>query len=114
VKNKRIWNLKIRIRDLRGDRTYFATTLYIHPDFGKHQNDGVINGVINGAINLKPNEERIIECVKKNPNITVKELAELLEVGTSTIDRAIKTLKQKGILTRQGSNKKKEWVLLRR
>ena len=96
------------------DRTYFATTLYIHPDFGKHQNDGVINGVINGAINLKPNEERIIECVKKNPNITVKELAELLEVGTSTIDRAIKTLKQKGILTRQGSNKKKEWVLLRR
>jgi len=74
----------------------------------------VINGATNGAINLKPNEERIIECVKNNPNITVKELAELLEVGISTRDRAIKTLKQKGILTHQGSNKKKEWVLLKR
>ncbi|MBS4829159.1 MAG: HTH domain-containing protein [Firmicutes bacterium] len=68
----------------------------------------MINGAINGAINLKPNEERIIECVKKNQNITVKELAELLEVCTFTIDRAIKTLKQKVILTCQGSNKKKE------
>ncbi|MFR3251415.1 MAG: HTH domain-containing protein [Eisenbergiella sp.] len=51
---------------------------------------------------------RSLECVKKNQNITVKELAELLEVCTFTIDRAIKTLKQKVILTCQGSNKKKE------
>ena len=82
------------------ERTYFSTTLYIHPDFGKHQDGGVINGVIN----LKPNEERLIEYIKAHPNATIAELAESMKVGTSTVDRAVKSLKQKGVLDRKGGN----------
>ena len=91
------------------ERTYFSTTLYIHPDFGKHQDGGVINGVIN----LKPNEERLIEYIKAHPNATIAELVESMKVGTSTVDRAVKSLKQKGVLDRKGDNRKKEWVILK-
>ena len=73
----------------------------------------MINGVINGVINLKPNEERLIEYIKAHPNATIAELAESMKVGTSTVDRAVKSLKQKGVLDRKGGNRKKEWVILK-
>ena len=39
--------------EIDDERTYFSVTLYIHPDFGKHQSGDMIN--------LKLNEKRLIK-----------------------------------------------------
>ena len=53
---------------------------------------------------LKPNEERLIEYIKAHPNATIAELAESMKVGTSTVNRAVTSLKRKGVLDRKGGN----------
>lgn len=94
-------------------RTYFSTTLYIHPDFEKHQTNGAINEAINGAIKLTQNEILIRDYVQAHPNATIADVAAALSIGKSSVDRAVKSMKDKGILTRQGANKNKSWTVLK-
>lgn len=94
-------------------RTYFSTTLYIHPDFEKTQVDETINEMINETIKLTENERRIREYVKAHPNATIDEVVSVLSINKSTVNRAVKTLKDKGILVRQGANKNRTWTVLK-
>lgn len=71
--------------------------------------NGVINEAINGAINLTLVEKAVYEEIVKMPNITKEQLHTITSLGKSTIDRAIKSLKEKGIITRVGSNKTGYW-----
>ncbi len=89
------------------ERTFFSTTIYIHPGFLKKKDDTIIDD----DVDLKPKEKELIGYINNNHNMTIAELAESMKVGTSTIDRMIRSLKEKGILDRKGSNKKKEWIL---
>lgn len=99
------------------DRTYFATTLYIHPDFNCLPNDEAINEVINEAINeaieLTENEKRVLEYVRLNPSAKILEVAQVLSLNKSSVDRIVKQLKEKCVLERQGPNRKRIWVILK-
>ncbi len=55
---------------------------------------------------------RILAEMRHNPHITKKELAPLLGVGKTTVDTAITNLRQRGYLTRVGSNKTGYWKAL--
>ena len=74
--------------------------------------NGVINEVINGAINISDTEQAVLAAIKKNPRITKAELQKETSFGKSTIDRAIKALKEKCLIKRVGSNKTGYWEII--
>ena len=61
--------------------------------------DDKINGTINGTIN------QIAECIKNNPNISVVDLSENLNIPIRTLKRKIKLLVDKRIIEYRGSKK---------
>lgn len=71
-----------------------------------------INEAINGAINLTDNERNILSAISKNPHITKSLLISTLGISKGTVDRAIKTLKEKKLLERIGSNKTGYWKVI--
>ena len=72
----------------------------------------VINGAINGAINVPVTEQAVLSAIRKNPGITKTELQKVTSLGKSTIDRAIKALKEKCLIERVGSNKLGYWKII--
>ena len=78
-----------------------------------NEKSGVINGAINGAINLSSTERAGLEAIIDTPNITKEKLQIVTSLGKGTIDRAIKTLKEKEIIKRVGSNKNGYWEMLK-
>ena len=77
-----------------------------------NETDGVINEIINGAINISLTEQAVFAAIKKKPRITKMELQKETSLGKSTIDRAIKALKEKCLIERVGSNKTGYWKII--
>ena len=74
--------------------------------------EGAINEPINGAIKLNDSEQRVLAAITQNTHITRKSLIEQLDLGESTVYRAIQKLKANGIIERIGSNKTGYWEVL--
>lgn len=77
-----------------------------------NETDGVTNEVINGAINISSPEQAVLAAIRKKPRITKMELQKETSFGKSTIDRAIKALKEKCLIKRVGSNKTGYWKII--
>lgn len=58
---------------------------------------------------LNQTQLRILLEIRNNPNITKARLVEILEVGKTTVDNGIATLKKYGFIERIGSNKTGYW-----
>ena len=71
--------------------------------------DGLINGEINDGKKITTNEQKVLECIIKNPNISQKEISEKTEIPYRMVQRLISSLKNKNIITRIGSNKLGYW-----
>ncbi len=50
-------------------------------------------------------EEKILEEVRKKPQVTRKELAALLEISEETVKEYLERLRRKGLLIRRGGQK---------
>lgn len=68
-------------------------------------NNGNINGDINGDIN------RVLLLLEKQPSITAKQMAEVLQISPRKVSRIIKELKEKETIVRIGSNKTGYWKI---
>lgn len=66
---------------------------------------------INVGIKLNKTQKTIIETIKSNPQCTIDEIAKIALVEKRTIERNVKTLKEKGILERVGAKKDGIWVI---
>lgn len=71
-------------------------------------NDGEVNGEVNFD-NLNKNELLVYKAIAANPDTTRAKLIEALDISARTIDRAIKSLKEKGAIERIGSDKNGYW-----
>ena len=58
-------------------------------------------------------QEKLIELIKKNPQITQTEMANKLGITRDGISYNIKILKENGIIDRIGSTKKGSWKILK-
>lgn len=56
-------------------------------------------------------EQKVIELIMTNPNITRMEMAEAIGCSMSTVKRAIASLVDKKILEREGSDKAGSWIV---
>ena len=71
--------------------------------------DEPINGPINDPIELDDREKQIIELLREEADLTRKEMAERLGCSDSTIKRTLRSMVEKDVIKRIGSNKKGEW-----
>ena len=74
----------------------------------KHQND-VLETSLHALLSLK--EMAVIRQIKDNPNISITVIAAKTRLSKSTIDRTIRALKEKGLLTRSGSKNNSTWII---
>ena len=81
--------------------------LYRHHDDVKCGDVG-INGV-NVGINRSSKEENLVELIKLDGTLTAVRIAEMYLISTRQAERLINTLKRKGIIYREGSNKTGIW-----
>lgn len=62
---------------------------------------------------IKNNREgSLLETLKKRPDITQKELSQIMGVSTPTIKRMLARMQEKGIVKREGTNRKGKWIVL--
>lgn len=73
--------------------------------------DGEVNGKVNFD-DFSKNEKLVYEAISAKSNITRSELIELLDISARTIDRAIKSLKEKNAIRRLGSDKTGHWKIV--
>lgn len=89
---------------------------YLHINGLFEENVGVNSknvGVTIGNVGVKLNktQRKVIELIKTNSNSTIEEMAKCVGVETRTIERNIKSLKEKEIIERVGADKNGHWVV---
>lgn len=73
---------------------------------------GEVSGEINGNVNcddFSENELLIYDFFVANPSATRTDLIKALNISSRTIDRAVKSLKEKNAIERVGSDKTGYW-----
>ena len=75
--------------------------------------DFVANIGVNDTVTSKSDtvNDTVFNLIKENPNITAEEIRIKLNIGIATVKRKIKMLKEKGIITRLGSDKTGNWKI---
>ena len=68
-----------------------------------------MRGTNNKDVTKENRENRILEIIKNEPNISMKEMSNILNVNLRTINRDIEKLKQKKLIERSGGRKKGFW-----
>ena len=56
-------------------------------------------------------KETLMSAIRKNPRITVKELAALVGLTADGVRYHVDKLRQEGILSREGSTKNGRWII---
>lgn len=56
-------------------------------------------------------ENNIIQLIDAHSDVSIKDMSELLGLKLSTIKYHVQSLKDKGILSREGSQQKGHWVV---
>lgn len=64
------------------------------------------------GVKLNKNQQQMLELIESNNKITIVEMAKRLSISETAIENNIKKLKEKGILSRTGSDKTGHWILL--
>ena len=72
--------------------------------------DGEVNGEVNFD-EFNKNELLVYEAIASNSEITRTELIEMLDISARTIDRTIKSLKEKNAIKLVGSDKTGHWSI---
>ena len=57
-------------------------------------------------------EQKVLELLKKNPNVTIKILSQDLNISVRTIQRILASLKEKDVIVRKGSDKTGYWEVI--
>jgi ATP-dependent DNA helicase RecG len=74
----------------------------------KVSGNGLVDGLVDGLVE---SQRRIVEMIQNNPKISKKSMAEQIGISQTAIDKHIKTLKEKQLLIRIGSDRTGVWQL---
>ena len=87
--------------------TQFQTIIFASPtDINVGDHDGDVS-----EIKLTERQQVILTLIKELPSITAKQMSETLSVSQRTIERDLSTLKEKGILKREGKDNDGAWMM---
>ena len=96
------------------ERLSFCTTLLIHPYFFRQteSKNGTVNDTVNDTLKLSKTEQAVLSYIKNNNHATIDEIMSATGKSKSTINRTIRSLKEKDLLTRTGSDKTGFWNVI--
>lgn len=63
---------------------------------------------------ISENDTKVLNLIRDNPSITQSELKEKLQVSIVTVKRLMADLQKRGVIERQGSNRKGKWIIIGR
>ena len=96
------------------ERTYFLTTFPIHPGFTGSSDP--VNDLVNGpenVLDLTISEHKVLSAIEQDAGANYGKIAATLGVSESTVKRSIQSLKKKGVICRDGSDKTGKWIILK-
>lgn len=68
-----------------------------------------VNGGVNGGVNISDKEKKIISYLKQNDSVSTAEISTNTGIPKRTVERTLKSLKDKGLIERIGSDKTGFW-----
>ena len=78
-----------------------------------NRSDGGVSGGVSGGVKLSEINREVLECIKENGEFNAEKIAEKIKRGKRTVERAIKSLKEQGIIERNGSDKAGSWQVIK-
>jgi ATP-dependent DNA helicase RecG len=66
-----------------------------------------------GGQKLTAKQQELVEVLEKTPRLTRKNISELFDINESAVQKRINTLKQKGVLKREGGAKGGFWKVIK-
>lgn len=66
---------------------------------------------IDQEIDFGETEKKLLELIREKPGITLDEMASLCDLSLSGVRYALRGLRSKGVITREGSRKKGVWMI---
>jgi predicted HTH transcriptional regulator len=76
----------------------------------KHENDPIKDPIKQDELSKR--EAEILKLLKQTPTLTRTKMAEILGCSDATVKRALKSMVEKNVIRRIGSNKKGEWIIV--
>lgn len=92
-------NLTQRVPRLRDDRAANVGNV------GNHVGNYDGNNVGNAKIQLNETEEKVLELVIKDQSLSAQRISEILGVGKRQTERTLKSLREKGLIFREGGTR---------
>ncbi len=94
----------------------FRITVSLNDYVGEPQNEEVnnrVNNEVNNEVNNKISEiqQKIINVLREKPTITQRELSRLISVSLVHINKNMRVLQAKGVVSREGNNKRGYWIV---
>lgn len=75
--------------------------------------DGKIkDGGVNVGVKLSKTAQKVLDCIRENGIINAEKIAENVGKDKRTVERAIKSLKELGMIERNGSDKTGSWKVI--
>ena len=75
-----------------------------------HIQNEPINEPVNEPVNER--QQTILSIMKQNPSITREDLANKLGISLATLKRELTSLRKEGYITRSGSDKNGQWIVV--
>ena len=79
---------------------------------GINRSDVGVNVGVNVGVKLSKTAQKVLECIRENGAINAEKIAENVGKDKRTVERAIKSLREQGIIERNGSDKAGSWKVI--
>ena len=66
---------------------------------------------VNSVEDIGETQRKILDILRKNPSITQNAMSKLIGISLVHINKNMKILKEKGYITRIGSDKRGTWIV---
>ena len=76
-----------------------------------HQGDKIDSENVGINVGITEAEQRLLAFIAGNPRTTAAQVAEALSLSKRQSERLFASLRDKGIISRQGSNKLGNWII---
>ena len=70
------------------------------------------NASVNVGVKLSKTAQKVLDCIRENGAINAEKIAENVGKDKRTVERAIKSLREQGIIERNGSDKAGSWKVI--
>ena len=101
------------IKRIGGDRSGYWE-LIKGENYQPKSESGLVEGLVDRLVEgLVESQREIVKLIADNPKISKKAMADIIGISTTSIDKSINSLKEKGIIKRVGGDKSGYWELIK-